>query len=64
MLNGKLVDVSTPEAVELLKKSEGGGGTAMSNWTSSNLDPDMVRRHSQSLKRAGFTSNAHAKGRF
>jgi hypothetical protein len=35
-----------------------------SNWTGSNMDPDMVARHDRSLKRAGFRDNAHAKGRF
>mmetsp|Transcript_21087 Transcript_21087/g.41792 ORF Transcript_21087/g.41792 Transcript_21087/m.41792 type:complete len:143 (+) Transcript_21087:85-513(+) len=35
-----------------------------SNWTGSNLDPDMVAQHSHSLKRAGFKDNYHAKGFF
>lgn len=34
------------------------------NWDGSNMDPDSVARHFHGLKRAGFTSNAHAKGFF
>lgn len=30
---------------------------AVSNWTGSNMDPDSVSRHFQSLKRAGFSNN-------
>ena len=37
---------------------------AVSNWTGSNLDPDSVRRHHQSLKRAGFKNNHDVKGIF
>lgn len=39
-------------------------GKAVSNWTGSNMDPDSVRRHYQTLKRAGFRDNNHAKGGF
>lgn len=34
----------------------------VSNWTGNNMDPDSVRRHYNSLKRAGFRDNNHAKG--
>lgn len=37
---------------------------AVTNWTGSNMDPDSVRRHNQSLKRAGFKNNADMKGIF
>jgi hypothetical protein len=37
---------------------------AVTNWTGKNLDPDSVKRHYQSLKRAGFRDNRHAKGVF
>lgn len=37
-------------------------GRAISNWTGKNMDPDSVKRHYQSLKRAGFKNNTHAKG--
>ena len=37
---------------------------AVSNWTGSNMDPDSVRRHENSLKRAGFKNNADMKGFF
>jgi hypothetical protein len=37
---------------------------AYSNWTGSNMDPDSVKRHYNSLKRAGFQDNSHAKGIF
>jgi hypothetical protein len=37
---------------------------AVSNWTGSNMDPDSVKRHNQSLKRAGFKSNSDMKGIF
>jgi len=37
-------------------------GRAVSNWTGKNMDPDSVKRHYQSLKRAGFKDNSHAKG--
>lgn len=37
---------------------------AVSNWTGKNLDPDSIRRHYNSLKRAGFKDNGHAKGGF
>lgn len=39
-------------------------GRAVSNWTGSNMDPDSIRRHNQSLKRAGFKNNADMKGIF
>jgi hypothetical protein len=39
-------------------------GRAVSNWTGSNMDPDSVKRHNQSLKRAGFKNNADMKGIF
>lgn len=35
---------------------------AVSNWSGKNLDPDSVKRHYNSLKRAGFRDNTHAKG--
>lgn len=38
------------------------GRSPMSNWSGSNMDPDSVRRHERSLKRAGFDNNRHAKG--
>ena len=37
---------------------------AMSNWTGSNVDPDALKRHHSSLKRAGFKSHRDAKGIF
>jgi hypothetical protein len=40
------------------------GARPVSNWTGSNLDPDSVRRHKQTLSRAGFKNNFHAKGVF
>ena len=33
-----------------------------SNWSGNNLDPDSVTRHRNSLTRAGFRDNNHAKG--
>ena len=36
----------------------------LTNWTGKNMDPDSVRRHNISLKRAGFKDNTHAKGFF
>jgi hypothetical protein len=39
-------------------------GRVVSNWNGKNLDPDSVRLHNKQLKRAGFLSNAHAKGVF
>jgi hypothetical protein len=39
-------------------------GRVVSNWGGKNLDPDSVRLHNKQLKRAGFLSNAHAKGFF
>jgi len=36
----------------------------VTNCDGSNMDPDSVTRHYHGLKRAGFTSNAHAKGIF
>ena len=35
-----------------------------SNWSGTNLDPCSVKRHQNSLKRAGFKNNADAKGIF
>lgn len=35
-----------------------------SNWSGSNMDPCSVKRHTSSLKRAGFVNNLHAKGIF
>ena len=45
---------------------EGGklGPKAVTNWHGGNMDPDSVKRHYQGLKRAGFKSNADAKGIF
>lgn len=39
-------------------------GKVVSNWDGKNLDPCSVKRHRQSLNRAGFVNNAHAKGFF
>jgi hypothetical protein len=39
-------------------------GKAVSNWTGNNMDPDAVKRHYNSLKRAGFKTNQDAKGFF
>mmetsp|Transcript_11268 Transcript_11268/g.15858 ORF Transcript_11268/g.15858 Transcript_11268/m.15858 type:complete len:135 (-) Transcript_11268:1403-1807(-) len=52
------------------KAVEGGNATSQigdrvhTNWDGSNLDPCSVKRHSASLKRAGFVNNLHAKGIF
>lgn len=52
------------------ERIEGGQGSSMSggrihsNWDGKNLDPCSVKRHNQSLKRAGFRNNLHAKGIF
>lgn len=35
---------------------------AVSNWTGRNMDPDSVKRHYNSLKRAGFSDNRSVKG--
>lgn len=40
------------------------GGRVHSNWDGNNLDPCSVKRHNQSLRRAGFRNNLHAKGIF
>ena len=40
------------------------GRKAVSSFTGSNLDPDMVARHYAGLRRAGFRDNNHAKGGF
>eukprot|EP01035_Chromulina_nebulosa_P036096 gene36096-48584_t len=37
---------------------------AVTNWTGSNMDPDSVKRHHASLRRARFKGNADAKGIF
>lgn len=37
---------------------------AVSNWTGKNMDPDSVKRHFNSLNRAGFKNNTDAKGFF
>ncbi len=37
---------------------------AVTNWTGRNMDPDSVKRHHASLRRAGFKGNADAKGIF
>eukprot|EP01038_Epipyxis_sp_PR26KG_P010240 gene10240-13774_t len=39
-------------------------GRAVTNWTPTNLDPDSVKRHQQTIKRAGFKNNQQAKGIF
>lgn len=39
-------------------------GKVVSNWDGKNLDPCSVKRHKQSLNRAGFVNNQHAKGVF
>lgn len=39
-------------------------GRVVSNWSGKNMDPDSVKRHKQSLNRAGFVNNGHAKGVF
>jgi len=39
-------------------------GRVVSNWDGKNLDPCAVKRHAQSLDRAGFKNNLHAKGLF
>jgi len=41
-----------------------GGGRVHTNWDGSNLDPCSVKRHNQTLRRAGFKNNLHAKGIF
>ena len=41
-----------------------GTGRVVSNWNGKNLDPDQVKQHNVSLKRAGFVNNTHAKGIF
>jgi hypothetical protein len=52
------------------ERIEGGKGTSMtggrvhSNWDGNNLDPCSVKRHNQTLRRAGFRNNLHAKGIF
>lgn len=52
------------------QRIEGGKGSSItgdrvhSNWDGSNLDPCSVKRHNQSLRRAGFKNNLHAKGIF
>lgn len=46
------------------KDENSGGRKAMSNWTGSNMDPDSVKRHYQSLNRMGFMNNSQAKGIF
>ena len=43
-------------------KKDAKGRKAVSSFTGSNLDPDMVARHYAGLKRAGFKDNNHAKG--
>lgn len=46
-------------------KDDGSGGKkAVTNWHGANMDPDSVKRHYQSLKRAGFRNNSEAKGGF
>ncbi len=37
-------------------------GRAVSNWTGSNMDPDSVSRHHNTLKRAGFKGNRDVIG--
>lgn len=37
---------------------------AVSNWVGSNMDPDSVSRHNNSLKRGGWKSNSDMKGMF
>ena len=44
--------------------SSNSGRKAVTNWHGGNMDPDSVRRHNASLKRAGFQNNYHAKGVF
>ena len=39
-------------------------GYVISPYDGKNLDPQSVTRHRQSLKRAGFINNSHAKGMF
>ena len=39
-------------------------GYVISPYDGKNLDPQSVTRHRQSLKRAGFINNLHAKGMF
>ena len=34
----------------------------VSNWTGSNMDPDSVKRHWHTLKRAGFKNHQHVQG--
>ena len=36
----------------------------ISNWSGSNMDPDSMKRHYNSLNRAGFKDNKQAKGIF
>eukprot|EP01041_Mallomonas_annulata_P005504 gene5504-11092_t len=44
--------------------SSGSNFRPVTNWHGSNMDPDSVRRHQHSLKRAGFKGNSDAKGIF
>ena len=39
-------------------------GRVHSTFDEKNMDPEMVSKHFKNLKRAGFSSNAHAKGIF
>lgn len=52
------------KAVEGSGESLRGSGQVHSNWDGNNLDPCSVKRHKQSLARAGFINNQHAKGIF
>ena len=36
----------------------------VSNFDGKNMDPCLVKRHHQGLKRCGFVNNLHAKGMF
>ena len=53
--NGKAIEYGTAEERDKARYT---------NWDGNNLDPDCVKRHFQLLNRAGFKSNAHAKGFF
>ena len=62
--------IYTKDGVEEVGLNEKSGtpnrsnGQVVSNWDGKNLDPCARKRHFQSLERAGFKNNLHAKGLF
>lgn len=52
------------EAIEDGESTIVDGRRVISSFQGHNMDPCMVKRHNQSLKRAGFNNNLHAKGIF